>query len=186
MEYRGTRAAETAADEPQEQAPASNGLLALVEEYLPLNRRRIGGDPPLAPAEVERWEEMREIFEYTFGSANPPLRGTRRRALRVPTQLKVRLGAEAVADLHNLSECGAFIATADRIDPTAALTLELDPGNGEPPLQVGGVVKWCRELSNMNGPAGAGVEFADLEDGDFAALARLVESALVAAGRGGA
>ena len=167
--------------------PASGAreFRSLVAEYLPLNRRRTHGDPPLAPAELEAWTELREVLEYHLGSANPPLGGSRRRSLRVPTDLKVRISerGEAVASLHDLSEDGAFIESRESQEPGSRLALEIDPGSGEPLLRLDAVVRWGRELPNMDGPAGVGVEFLNVEDGDFAALGRLVEAALLALGR---
>ena len=170
----------------EEPDSSSSELPALVSEFVPLNRRRTQGAPPLSVAEQERWTELREFLEYHFGSANPPLGGTRRSVLRVPTQLKVRASIEGaeVANLRDLSERGAFIESDRPLDPDTPLRLEIDPGGGAAPLRLVAVVKWVRELPNMDGPAGMGIEFADLEDGDFAALAQLVDSALVAAGRG--
>jgi len=169
----------------EEPDSSSSELPALVAEFVPLNRRRTQGAPPLSVPELERWTELREFLEYHFGSANPPLGGTRRRSLRVPTQLKVRtsIGGGETASLHDLSEAGAFVESARPLDPDTPLRLEIDPGSGATPLRLAAVVKWVRELPNMDGPAGMGIEFADVEDGDFAALTELVESALVAAGR---
>lgn len=167
--------------------PVSDGSQrsALVAEYVPLNRRRTRGGPPLSVSELERWSELREFLEYQFGSANPPLGGSRRRHLRVPVQLKVRtsIAGVEVASLRDLSEGGAFIESAAPVDPETALRLEIDPGSGAAPLQLAAVVRWVRDIPNMDGPAGLGIEFSDVEDGDFAALSQLVESALLAAGR---
>lgn len=168
-------------------APAESGVPALVAEFAPLNRRRVRGDPPLSPAEVERWEELRELLEYEFGSANPPLGGSRRRALRIPSPLKLRIagGQDPVCTVCNLSENGAFIETSESPEPGSVLELEIDPGSGEPPLRLEAVVRWGRELPNMDGPAGVGVEFQNVEDGDFVALERLVDRAYDALRRGG-
>ena len=38
-------------------------LSSLVSEFLPLNRRRLHGDPPLGLRELERWMELRERLE---------------------------------------------------------------------------------------------------------------------------
>ena len=99
-------------EEPESSTP---DLPALVAEFVPLNRRRVRGNPPLSVAELERWTELRELLEYEFGTANPPLAGTRRRALRVPTHLKVRTSGrgDAVSNLRDVSEGGAFIETSE-------------------------------------------------------------------------
>ena len=162
-------------------------LPALVAEFVPLNRRRIHGNPPLSVAELERWMELREFLEYQFGSNNPPLAGSRRRALRVPTHLKVNTSGrgDSVSNLHDISEDGAFIETSEPLEPGTPLKLEIDPGDGKPPLQVDAVVRWSRDIANMDGPAGVGVEFENVEDEDFAALESIVDRALDAAGREG-
>jgi uncharacterized protein (TIGR02266 family) len=166
---------------------STSDLPTLVKEFVPLNRRRVRGDPPLSMGELERWAELRELLEYEFGSANPPLAGSRRRQLRVPTHLKVRTSGrgEAVSNLHDVSEGGAFIETSEILEPGTLLKLEIDPGNGEPPVELDAVVRWGREIGNMDGPAGVGVEFENVEDGDFAVLERVVDRALDSAGRGG-
>ena len=46
-------------------------------------------------------------------------------------------------------------------------------------------MRWGREIGNMDGPAGVGVEFENVEDGDFAVLERIVDRALGSAGRDG-
>jgi len=171
----------------EEPASSSTDLTTLVREFVPLNRRRVRGNPPLSVGELERWGELRELLEYEFGSANPPLAGSRRGQLRVPTHLKVRTSGngESVANLHDVSEGGAFIETSEILEPGTPLKLEVDPGSGEPPLQLDAVVRWGREIGNMDGPAGVGVEFENIEDEDFAALERIVDRALDEAGRGG-
>jgi uncharacterized protein (TIGR02266 family) len=175
--------------EPELEAELStrSDLPALVAEFVPLNRRRVCGEPPLSVAEIERWVELREWLEYELGSSNPPLAGTHRRTLRVPTHLKVRTAGrgEAVSNLRNVSEGGAFVEMAEPLEPGTPLALEIDPGNGESPLRLGAVVRWNREIGNMDGPAGVGIEFQNVEDGDFAALERLVDHVLGALQRGG-
>jgi len=170
--------------EPEPEAGTS-GLPAFIAEFVPLNRRRVRGDPPLSVGELERWTELREVLEYEFGSASPPLAGTRRRTLRVPSHLKVRTsGGDGASNLRDISEGGAFIEMEQPLEPETPLELEIDPGGGEPPLRLSAVVKWGRELSNMDGPAGVGIEFQNVEDGDFAAIEQLVDRSLAAAGRG--
>jgi uncharacterized protein (TIGR02266 family) len=168
----------------EEGEPSKPALTALVAEFVPLNRRRVRGDPPLSVGELERWMELRELLEYEFGNANPPLAGSRRRQLRVPSHLKVRTSgaAEAVSNMRDVSEGGAFIETSEILEPGTPLRLEIDPGNGEPSLQLDAVVRWGREIGNMDGPAGVGVEFENVEDEDFAAIERIVDRALDAAG----
>jgi len=170
-------------EEPEESS--GSDLPALVAEFVPLNRRRVHGAPPLSVPELERWTELRELLEYEFGSANPPLAGTRRRTLRVPTQLKVCTsgGGDEVSNLREISEGGAFLETSKPLEPGTPLELEIDPGNGEAPVRLEAVVRWGREIGNMNGPGGVGVEFQNVEDGDFAAIERLVDQSLAAAGR---
>jgi len=175
-----------ALDETSEPEPTgTSGLSSTIAEFVPLNRRRVRGDPPLSVGELERWTELREVLEYEFGSASPPLGGSRRRTLRVPSHLKVRSSsAEGASNLRDISVGGAFIEMLQPLEPDSPLELEIDPGSGEPPLRLAAVVKWGREIANMDGPAGVGIEFQNVEDGDFAAIEQLVDRALAAAGRG--
>ena len=46
-------------------------IAELVTEFVPLNRRRIHGDPPLSVLELERWSELRDQLAYEFGHAPP-------------------------------------------------------------------------------------------------------------------
>lgn len=150
----------------------------LVAEFVPLNRRRVSGDPPLSVPELQRWSELRDLLAYSFGH-KPPLKEDSERPLRVPTQLKVRYGKEgATAILRNLSEGGLFVESQRPLDPGAPLQLELDPGDGETAIVLEGVVVWCREIPNLDGPAGFGVRFRNLEAEEFAALLRVIERVL--------
>jgi Tfp pilus assembly protein PilZ len=164
--------------------PPGTRLGALVGEFLTLDHRGVHGDPPLEGFERERLVELHDLLAYEFGAASPPLAGSRRRALRVPTQLKVNTGGgEAVANLCSLSHGGAFIETADLLAPGTSMQLAIDSGNGDPPLQVAASVKWTREIANLDGPAGVGVEFEGIEDDDFIAIEKLVARALYARAR---
>lgn len=169
---------------PGESPTPALGVAEQVREFMPLNRRRLRGNPALTPAEIERWCELREQLEYAFGSASPPLGGSGRRALRVPTDLKVRVCGEsdAVSSLRDLSENGAFIEITPAPAPATTLTLEIEPTGGGPLLCIGACVKWRREIGNMDGPAGIGVEFTAVEDSDFPILEGLVDRSLAAAG----
>ena len=153
-----------------------------VAEFIPLNRRRARSDPALAPAEMERWLELREQLEYAFGSGIAPLGGSKRHAFRVSSELKVRLSGarESLATLLNLSENGGFIEVAQPLAPGTSLVLEIDSGDGGPVLNVDGRVRWSREIGNMDGPAGVGVEFTAIEDSDGELLQGIVERSLAA------
>jgi type IV pilus assembly protein PilZ len=151
----------------------------LVAEFVPLNRRRVSGDPLLSVPELQRWSELRDLLAYAFGHKPPPLTDSSERPLRVPTQLKVRYGKDgATAILRNLSEGGLFVESQRPLDPGTPLQLELDPGDGETAIALEGVVVWCRELPNLDGPAGFGVRFRNLEAEEFAALIRVIERVL--------
>jgi len=179
-------------DEPSAE-PASTGtpdtrLGALVAEFLDLDRRRVHGDPELDPAEDQRLAEVRELLEYEFGSTAPPLVGTRRSSLRVPAQLKVHTDAAAgsLANLCSLSRGGAFIEVDDPPAPGTRMELAIERGEAAPPLRLAATVRWAREIANMDGPAGVGVEFVEVEDDDFIALEKLVSRELHALARRGA
>jgi len=158
-------------------------LSSLVSEFLPLNRRRLHGDPPLGLRELERWMELRERLERLLG-ARPPLEASghsRRRSLRVPADLKARYRAAdglASGPVSDLSEGGLFLATEAPLAPGTPLRLELEDPSGAPTVSVAGRVVWARAADNGGGPAGMGVCFVDLDDDAGAAVATLIEGAL--------
>jgi len=153
-------------------------LSQLVAEFVPLNRRRIAGDPPLTVIDLQRWRELRELLAYEFGNTTP-IRAAVERPLRVPTHLKVRYGADgAEAVLSNLSEGGVFVNCGKPLAVGTPLRLEIDPGDGENPIEVDARVAWIRELSNRDGQAGFGVSFQDLGAAEASAIGQLIERAL--------
>lgn len=151
----------------------------LVAEFVPLNRRRTAGNPPLSVLELQRWSELRDELSWELGH-RPPLRGGVDRPLRVPSQLKVTYGAhgENAATARNLSEGGLFVETETLLSPGTPVVLRIDPGDGSPPLDLEGIVVWQRDLSNRDGPAGFGVAFRRVEPDVLPGLVRLVERAL--------
>jgi uncharacterized protein (TIGR02266 family) len=157
----------------------------LVSEFVPLNRRRTQGDPPLSVLELERWSELRDLIAFEFGHAPPIGRMRQPRHLRVPTHLKVRYGSEPEhsATLSNLSEGGLFVRCAQPLAAGMPLRLEIEL-DGEPPLQLDAVVVHSREFENLDGPAGFGVSFEEIEPEDYAVLTRLIERALSGAAEG--
>jgi len=171
-------------DEPAaDSAPADEpgrGVAAKVAEFLPLDRRRVHGDPPLTPEEEGSLRDLREWFEYEFGVGNPPLAGSQRRSLRVPTNLKVSVSGAATGDAHlcNLSSDGAFVETSDPLALESRITLAIEGDGGAPPIAVEATVQWVREIGNMDGTAGVGVAFVDLDDDGFLALEELVRQSL--------
>ncbi len=146
---------------------------------MPLNRRRIHGNPPLSVLELERWALLRELLEYELG-ATPPVGAATPRTLRVPTHLKVRYGADAdhIGNLRNVSEGGLFVETSEPLAPGTPLRLEIEAGSGMAPIHVDAVVVWNRDIANRDGPAGFGAHFRDLEAEEFESIARLVEDRL--------
>jgi Tfp pilus assembly protein PilZ len=166
----------------EEVAAPAFAISEQVAEFTPLNRRRMHGNPALTPAELDRWGELREQLEYAFGSASPPLGGTQRRSLRVPTRLKMQLRgtAETPSTLCDVSDCGAFIETAQSIEVGEPISLEIEAGNGGPVLCIEARVIWSREIGNMDGPAGVGVEFTGIEDSDASILEGILERSLEA------
>jgi hypothetical protein len=166
------------------QDPA-NSIAQQVAEFTPLNRRRVRGNPELDAAELARWTELRELLDYAFGSLSPPLGATNRFAFRVSSQLKARLSGagESIATVSNLSEKGGFIEIEAPPAPGTSLSLEIETGGSGPVVNVEACVKWSREIGNMDGPAGAGVEFTAIEDRDIALLERIVEQLLVLAAK---
>lgn len=152
----------------------------LVSEFVPLNRRRVRGDPPLSVLELERWSELRDQLAFEFGHAPPVGPARQPRHLRVPTHLKVRYGGdgEHAATLANLSEGGLFVRCQEPLAPDTPLRLEIEGEGGEPPLHLEAVVVHSREMDNQDGPGGFGVEFRNVGSEEQLALTALLEGAL--------
>jgi uncharacterized protein (TIGR02266 family) len=128
-----------------------------------------------------RWEELRWRIEELLAA---PGYGRRlaRKALRVPTDLKVHYSdpdRDELARAHEISERGLFLATDNPPPVGALLHLKLMSDDGES-IEVEGTVVWSRRAGERGGPPGAGVELAELDAEQFAAVARLVEQALAA------
>jgi uncharacterized protein (TIGR02266 family) len=155
-------------------------IAELVSEFVPLNRRRVQGDPPLSVLELERWSELRDLLAYEFGHTPPVGPARQPRHLRVPTHLKVvyQGDGQVSASIENLSEGGMFVRCSEPLSPGTPLRLEIDGGGGSPPLRLDAVVVHSRDMENMDGPAGFGVEFQQVEAEEHAELVRLIESAL--------
>ena len=141
-----------------------SGSAALVEEFLPLNRRRTRGDPPLSVAELERWMELRWLLEHALNGSSPiddhgrPLR----RTFRVPTHLKVRATRGSTIDVvscQDISDGGLFLVTRRPLAPGTPLHLEIEGITGDPPIAVDGTVTWVRPGSDESGPGGMGIRF---------------------------
>ena len=156
---------------------------ALVEEFLPLNRRRTRGDPPLTIAELERWMELRCLLEHALAGRSPiddqgrPMR----RTLRVPTHLKVRFTRGSTIDVSStqeISEGGLFLITRRPLTPGTPLHLEIDDGDLEATIEVEGTVTWVRRTDDGDGPAGMGIRFDHPDEEQQAAIGTLVERAL--------
>jgi uncharacterized protein (TIGR02266 family) len=149
-----------------------------VSEFVPLDRRRIAGDPPLTLLELQRWGELRDLLAYEFGH-KPPIGAGVERPLRVPTQLKVRYGPGGEEGVvNNLSEGGVFIQCEQPLAPGTPLRLQLDPGDSEACIELDAVVVWTRDLANMDGPVGFGVSFQNVGAAESVAIGQRMERAL--------
>ena len=96
----------------------------------------------------------------------------------MPTHLKVRYGYggdEGV--VHNVSEGGVFIQTEQPLATGTPLRLAIDPGDGEASLELDAVVRWVREIGNMDGPAGFGVAFENVGAAEAVAIGERIERA---------
>ena len=156
---------------------------ALVEEFLPLNRRRTRGGPPLTIGELERWMELRWLLEHSLAGKSPiddqgrPMR----RTLRVPTHLKVRFTRGSTIDIsltQEISEGGLFLITRRPVAPGTPLHLEIDAAGLDGPIEVEGTVAWVRSSDDGDGPRGMGIRFDYPDEETQAAIGTLVERAL--------
>ena len=156
---------------------------ALVEEFLPLNRRRTRGNPPLSIAELERWMELRCLLEHSLAGKSPIDDQCRpmRRTLRVPTHLKVRVTRGSTIDISStqeISEGGLFLITRHPLAPGTPLHLGIDTGSADGPIEVEGTVAWVRSNEDESGPSGMGIRFNYPDQETQAAIGTLVEQAL--------
>jgi uncharacterized protein (TIGR02266 family) len=167
----------------------------LIREFLWLNRRRIRPNPPLSVPELRHWEELRWRIEALLAA---PRYGQRpaRKALRVPTDLKVEYSAsfaqraagerrpsdgehEVLASVHEIAEGGLFLATESPPQVGTPLHLKLVGDDGST-TEVEGTVVWVRRVGERGGAPGVGVEFAHLDATQREAVACLVEQSLAA------
>ncbi len=160
---------------------------ALVREFVPLNRRRVHGNPPLGVLELARWEELRDLLDDAFGAvpADSAAR-PRRRSLRVRAHLKVLVTthlAQELLHVQDLSESGLFLRTQRPSPLGSPLLIEFHDRTGSS-IELEGTVVWTRSADDGRGPAGMGVAFHALSDWDLTVLLELVESALSALGGG--
>jgi hypothetical protein len=155
----------------------------LVREFLPLNRRRIHGNPPLDVADLARWEELRDLLEIALGTAPAAPGESRRRALRVRTHLKVLVTNHLAQELllvHDVSENGVFLHTQRPSAPGSLLQIELQDRHARA-IELEGSVVWARRIGEgYYGPPGMGVALHALSDWDRAVLSELVETTLAA------
>ena len=156
---------------------------ALVKEFLPLNRCRTRGEPPLTIAELERWMELRWRLEHALAEKTPAADHDRptRRTLRVPTHLKVHATRGSIIEIsssRDISEGGLFLVTRRPLVPGTPLHLEIEGRDRGAPIEVEGTVTWVRETDDENGPAGMGIRFDHPDPEKQAAISALVERAL--------
>ncbi len=155
---------------------------SLVREFLPLNRRRLHGQPALTVAELERWEQLRDLLEDSQGAVPPAPGERRRRSIRVRTHLKVLVTTHLAQELllvHDVSENGVFLRTQRPSAVGTPLQIEFHDLRGRS-LELEASVVWVRTEGEGHGPAGMGVAFHALSDWDRTVLLELVEAALEA------
>jgi uncharacterized protein (TIGR02266 family) len=155
---------------------------SLVREFLPLNRRRLQGEPALTESELARWEQLRDLLEDVQGAVPPAPGERRRRSLRVRTHLKVLVTTHLAQELllvHDVSENGVFLRTQRPSPVGTPLQIEFHDLRGRS-LELEATVVWVRTEGEGHGPAGMGVAFHALSDWDRTVLLELVEAALEA------
>lgn len=162
------------------ESPSEAERAALVGEFVPLNRRRVHGNPPLEVEELARWEELRGRLETALGAVPPTPGETRRRALRVRTHLKVLVTNHLAQELllaQDISEHGVFLCTRRPSAPGSLMRVELQDRSGNT-VELEGSVVWARRIGEGTGPPGMAIAFHALSDWDRAVLAELVEATL--------
>ena len=170
-----------AVEEPDRRAKLPPGAAPLIQSFLELNRRRVRPNPPLTPRELERWTDLRWQLEALLGD-DAQLGERLRRALRVPTDLPVRVcgpHTEELSSAREIAEGGLFLATSHPAPVGTPLQLRIH-GDGGDSVEVKGTVAWVRERASEQGPAGMGIRFEDLDPEPFEGIADLVQQALAA------
>jgi len=157
------------------------GTAPLIQAFLELNRRRARPNPPLTARELERWTELRWQLEALLVDSAQV--GDRvRRALRVPTDLPVRVSdphSDQLSSAREIAEGGLFLATHHPAAVGTPLQLRIQGDDGDA-IEVKGVVAWVRADASERGPAGMGIRFETLEPEQFEGIAELVQQALAA------
>ena len=74
----------------------------------------------------------------------------------------------------NLSVGGAFVAGVPALPKGTEVALDLELGDGEPPLAADGKVVWSRDLAQADGPAGVALRFSRIAHDGVRRIARLV------------
>ena len=154
-------------------------MKALVDSFVPLNRRRALGHPPLSIPELETWSRLRDELERIVGEG-PGNAGQQRRSLRVPVHLKVTVGgpgADLVGRVIELSEGGLFIATGRPLPSGTPLYLEITDDGGAL-LHVEAEVRWVRPKLDVAGPTGMGIRFGPLDPSAKRVVLAWVEASL--------
>jgi uncharacterized protein (TIGR02266 family) len=146
---------------------------SIVDEFMSLNRRRLFGAPPLGVADLERWQALRRQLADRFGAKLDGLLSVveRRAHFRFPTHLEVRFetaGDLRSACLRDISEGGLFIVTEDPLPVDAPLRLWIRAPGGT--VTVAGRVAWKRPHASAGDPAGMGVRFEGLDEGQRAQI----------------
>ena len=83
-------------------------------------------------------------------------------------------GGEFSGRAANLSVGGAFVAGVPPIPAGTPVSLDLELGDGEPPIAADAQVVWARETAQPEGPAGVALRFSRIAHDGLQRLTRLV------------
>jgi Tfp pilus assembly protein PilZ len=150
--------------------------LAMFREYMRLERRRSSG---LSPAELQRWEVLRQRMKSVFGDLDSPNHSERRATPRIPTALQVRFENHAEVGnvlMTNISRGGIFVPLDTPIEIGTEIKLRIQIV--DPPRElalVGEVASCCVGPGMVLGQRGVGIHFKKLSPSEKALFDELYE-----------
>jgi uncharacterized protein (TIGR02266 family) len=155
-------------------------LLPLVREFGALEKRR--GTQGVTPREYRRYIELRRKLARHVDEPSRPVGAENRKYLRVPTRLLIEYrAANQLKDaiIHNVSQGGLFISTAEPLAVGAKFTLCLAIGDIDWRIEVP-----CEVVTNnvanefSTDRLGMGIKFASLNEEQRRAIDLLFTQAL--------
>ncbi|MCP5043421.1 MAG: PilZ domain-containing protein [bacterium] len=137
-----------------------------IAEFAELNRRRVFGNPGLSIAEVERWQELREVLAEEFGEPEPEATlddDERRGHVRHASHIRVVVNDAEQGIAMDISLGGIFIATPRPLPTGSQISLELQTYEFDEPVVIQGCIVRVEAGGKLSGRVGMGIMFAGLD-----------------------